>query len=238
MKPISQHQIERWITAPRFKVYLDATGGDYAQAMALYDWNVCISAVFFEVLGYTEVLLRNAIDARFEPQEHRNLAATTWLHDSNILTQKTREQVADAEERIRSQGKTPTRARVVASLSFGFWRALFNKQYKQLWITDLHKAFPNGNGERGQVAKLLAQLNPFRNRLAHHDAIIAESVSERHDDLLELARLIDADAARWIGSRSCVPTLLEWRPPLSGFKRALTRAGQTPRTVRFHLQAR
>ena len=74
LNSISQGEIDRWITPPRFRAFLDAAGNDRIQAMALYDWNICMSAVFFEALSYAEVTLRNAIDAQFVPlQRHRQL---------------------------------------------------------------------------------------------------------------------------------------------------------------------
>lgn len=232
---ISQGEIDRWITAPRFSAFLDATDGDQAQATALYDWNVCVSAVFFETLSYGEILLRNAIDAQFPPLRHDENAAESWLSGPAILSEKSLERVQDALENIERMKKTPTRARLVANLSFGFWKALFDKHYKDLWISNLHHAFPNGSGNRSEVAKLLARLNPFRNRIAHHEPIINASIEKRHDDLIGLMALIDPQAARWVGARSCVPDILAWRPPLRRRQRLLGRAGFPPRTVRFHV---
>jgi hypothetical protein len=234
LNSISQEEIDRWITAPRFRAFLQASEGDPAKAMALYDWNVCLSAIFFEVLSYSEILLRNAIDAQFTPINHGQTATESWLCDSSILSPKSLERVGEAIENIERARKEPTRARVVANLSFGFWRALLDKRYKQLWIESLHHAFPNGNGDRKQVASLLAKLNPFRNRLAHHEPIINASIEKHHEDLLELTRIIDADAADWVLARSCVPQILAWRPPLRGRKAVLARVGMTPRTTRFH----
>jgi hypothetical protein len=236
MKPISQPQMERWITAPRFQAYLDACNGDYDQAIALYDWNVCLSAVFFEALSYVEVLLRNAIDSQFQPVNHSAVGGT-WLHDPSLLRKRSREKVMDAEQFLMRERKTPTRARLVAKLTFGFWKALFDRPYDPLWRNHLYRAFPNGNGTRGEVAGLLSDLTPFRNRIAHHDTIINSAVQDRHDDLIELARLIDTDAARWVGARSCVGKILEWRPPLTPTKRFRASVGLPPRTVRFHSRA-
>ncbi|MGN6274849.1 MAG: hypothetical protein ACTHNP_02835 [Solirubrobacterales bacterium] len=232
---ISLEEIDRWITPPRFRAFLEAMDGDVAQATALYDWNTCISAVFFEVIGYTEVLLRNAIDAQFSPLHHDHPARESWLCDSEILTPKSLEKVSDAICAIERMKKEPTRARVVANLSFGFWRALLDRHYNQLWIDCLHRAFPNGTGSRKEVAGLMSRLNPFRNRLAHHEPIINASIEQRHVELIELARLVDADAAGWIAARSSVPAILAWRPPLDGGRRARARLGLTPRTIRFHV---
>jgi hypothetical protein len=235
LNSISRDEVDRWITPPRFHAFLEATNHDVAQATALYDWNTCISAAFFEVLSYTEVLLRNAIDAQFSPVGHDQLAKESWLCDPEILTPKSLEKVSDAIFSIESRKKEPTRARVVADLSFGFWRALLNRHYNQLWIDRLHRAFPNGSGSRSEVARLLSRLNPFRNRLAHHEPIINSSIEKRHGELIDLARLIDRDAAAWIEARSTVPGILAWRPPLDTRKRVLARIGLTPRTIRFHV---
>ena len=81
----------------------------------------------------------------------------------------------------------------------------------------------------------MADLNPFRNRLAHHEAIINADITARHQDLIALTNLIDADAAAWVEARSQVPEVLAWRPPLTGHRRALARIGLTPRAVRFHI---
>ena len=231
---ISRQEIERWITPPRFRAFHEEMGGDTAGAMALYDWNVCVSAVFFEAISYTEVLLRNAMDAQFSPLRHDEPARESWLCDAEVLRPKSLERVLEAVSKIEQEGKLPTRARVVANLSFGFWRALLDKQYKELWIGRFRHAFPNGSGDRKQVASLMARLNPFRNRLAHHEAIIDADIESRHDDLIELTRLIDASAATWVETRSQVPEVLAWRPPLSGHRRVLARVGLTPRTIRFH----
>lgn len=205
------------------------------QAIALYDWNICISAAFFEVISYTEVLLRNAIDAQFSPIHHHQPAREAWLFDAQILTPKSLEKVSDAVLNIERMNKEPTRARVVANLSFGFWRALLDKRYNQLWIDRLHRAFPNGSGSRKEVAGLLSRLNPFRNRIAHHEPIINASIGKRHEELIELVRLIDLDAAAWIEGRSSVPKLLEWRPPLSASRRTRALLGLAPRTIQFHV---
>jgi hypothetical protein len=46
----------------RFQRYLIAREGNHLDALALYEWNVKVSAAFLEILCHLEVLLRNAID--------------------------------------------------------------------------------------------------------------------------------------------------------------------------------
>lgn len=54
--------VEAWLSAPRFAVYLTATGGDRARALALYEWNAQLSAALLHDLAHLEVGLRNAYD--------------------------------------------------------------------------------------------------------------------------------------------------------------------------------
>jgi hypothetical protein len=208
MKP---PQASSWVTNPRFEPYLAETGGDHERAVALYAWNTRISAALFETIAHTEVLLRNAIDAQFPPIDHAEHYAKTWLM-TPVLSATSRARVEESAQRLVRQGTTPTRARVAANLSFGFWRALFDSHYHPLWMSHLHKAFPYGTGNRHQVAALTSRLLPFRNRIAHHETIISRPIQDRYDDLLELARIIDPEARTWIDGVSRVSETLTQRP--------------------------
>jgi hypothetical protein len=133
--------------------------------------------------------------------------------------------VNETIERVTAEHKTPTRGRVVAGLPFGFWRALFDRKYESLWVTHLHRAFPNGSGERRQISKMLSRLVPFRNRLAHHETIIGKSIERYHVEMLSLAELIDCDARVWIEGISRVDAVLTKRPtsPASPIRRRRSR---------------
>lgn len=201
-----------WITDVRFAPYLDETDGDHGRAVALYVWNARISAAMFETLHHVEVLLRNAIDAQFPPVDAAASPRDTWLEDASILNDRSRQRVRETTGRIRRERQTPTRGRVVAGLSFGFWRALFDRKNSALWVTHLHRAFPAGSGDRAEVAGLMSSLVPFRNRLAHHETIVRRLIKTHYDELLTLAGLIDPAARDWIESVSRVETTLREHP--------------------------
>jgi hypothetical protein len=205
-------QATRWITTPRFTPYLEEAAGDHDHAVALYVWNAQVSAAMLEALHHVEVLLRNAVDAMFAPMDAAAAPRDTWLEDPAILNDAARRRVRETIGRIAREGKTPTRGRVVAGLSFGFWRALFDKKYDGLWVSHLHHAFPAGAGDRAEVARLMSNLVPFRNRLAHHETIIGRPVARHYDEMLELARLIDPAARGWIDGISRVRSVLADRP--------------------------
>lgn len=205
-------QASRWLTDPRFAPYLRSTDGDHDAAVALYVWNARISSVMMETLHHVEVLLRNAIDAQFTPIDPSARPRDTWLEDASILNAASRKKVAETISRISREGKTPTRGRVVAGLSFGFWRALFDKKYSGLWVAHLHHAFPGGSGDRAQIAAVMSNLVPFRNRIAHHETIVHRPVQSHFDEMLQLATYIDGAAGEWIRSVSRFDAVLGDRP--------------------------
>jgi hypothetical protein len=206
-------QVATWVTPARFAPYLDEAARDHDAAVALYVWNARISAAVFETLHHVEVLLRNAVDARFAPVDPGASPRKTWLEDPAILNEASRKRVRETIGRISREQKTPTRGRVVAGLSFGFWRALFDKKNSQLWVSHLHRAFPSGTGDRAEVAALMSSLVPFRNRLAHHETIMRRPILGHYEEMLTLAGLIDPAASAWIRSVSRVEQLLAERPP-------------------------
>jgi hypothetical protein len=209
---VNSSQATTWLTDARFEPYLAEADGDHEHAVALYVWNTRVSAACFETLHHVEVLLRNTIDAQFAPVIAAAPPAETWLEDPKILNADSRKRVGETIARIRKDGKTATRGRVVAGLSFGFWRALFDRKYEGLWVTHLHRAFPSGTGSRHQAAALTSRLVPFRNRVAHHETIIRRPISNHYEEMLQLAEFIDPDARAWIDSVSRVSEILKQRP--------------------------
>ena len=209
MKP---EQAVKWLSEPRFRNFLNATDGEHDAAVPLYVWNADISAAFLGVLHHVEVLLRNGIDEQFPAsrtgQPISICRPEVWLTDPEILGNQGREKVNEAIGRLTSENRRPTRPRLVASLAFGFWTALFSGQYEALWRTTLLRAFPNGNGRRNQIRKSLTRVLHLRNQIAHHEAIFGRNLTKDYSVMLEVAGMIDADARDYIESISQVDGLL------------------------------
>ncbi len=205
-------QVANWLGEPRFRAYLETSGGEHEKAVALYNWNAKISAAFLEIIYHLEVLFRNSIDRQFEATDPDApltiLKPHPWLCDPAVLTVESREKVNEAIGRLQRERKPPTRDRVVASLSFGFWQALFSGVYEGLWRTTLSGAFPHGTGRRREVARLSGPILHFRNRIAHHEAIFSSDLQARYGQILALAEIIDPEAARYIEEISRVEKLL------------------------------
>ena len=209
---ISTAQAARWLTDARFAPYLAEADDNHDLALELYVWNARISSALFETLHHVEVLLRNAIDAQFVPADAGAAPRDTWLEDTAILTLESLQRIAETIRRIRRDGRRLTRGHVVAGLSFGFWRALFDKRYDRLWVSHLHRAFPHGSGDRAQIATTMSALVPFHNRIAHHETIILRPIQVHYNELLTLASWIDPAAAEWIVGAARVETVLSARP--------------------------
>lgn len=205
-------QVAKWLSEPRFRAYLAFCGGDHRRAVALYNWNAEISAAFLEVIYHLEVLMRNAIDHQFPESDPiaplSILTPNVWLCDPATLTEEGRERVNDAIKRLQREGRRPTRGRVISSLTFGFWQALFSGVYEDLWRATLWKAFPYGTGKRREIANLAGPILHFRNRIAHHESIFSSNLNEHHTRILKLAGIIDAEAEEYIASVSRVEKLL------------------------------
>ncbi|HET7417085.1 MAG TPA: Abi family protein [Solirubrobacterales bacterium] len=195
---------------------MHAREGRHLDAVALYEWNAQISAAFLEILCHVEVLLRNAIDRQFPITDGEAplsiLDAGVWLCDPATVTAESRGKVNEAIARLQRERKRPTRDRVIASLSFGFWQSLFSGAYEELWRKRLWRAFPNGSGRRREIANLTGPILHFRNRVAHHEPIFFSNLERHHARVLELASLIDEEAALYIAALSRVEQLLREKP--------------------------
>jgi len=94
-----------------------------------------------------------------------------WYLDRSVLGATALATVNSTRDRLHAEHGTESPGRVVAGLSFGFWRGLFDRKNEDLWIRCLHRAFPTGDGRRRSISAALSGLHPFRNRLAHHEPI-------------------------------------------------------------------
>lgn len=208
---MEEHQAQAWLSAARFEPFLVASDGDYERAIELYDWHAEIAAACFGMVHHFEVLVRNAIDGVLGDGQPQQPIKDTWLMDFDVLQPDGIKQVIVSVERLE-KGKGITRGRVVAGVSFGFWAGLFSNHYEELWRHQLRYAFPHGSIMRKNLTQRMRLLQRFRNRVAHHDCLLGQSIGDRAEDMLLIAGWIDPDAAAWLGERSRVHALLAARP--------------------------
>ncbi|MFJ4866183.1 hypothetical protein [Streptomyces sp. NPDC088748] len=214
LQPPASKAVIELISPDRLNPYLTACGGDPEAALALYRWNGDLAAAFFESLGHLEIMLRNALDARLvQRQQGRNRTAE-WYDDPSVrLSPKARADIAEAHRRARRDGVTTPRGKIIAELSFGFWRFLLVRQYRSTLWPDLAGAFPHApNRAITTVEDPVKRLHKFRNRIAHHEGIWHLPLAARRDDIQAVLGFIAPAAATWVAEASRIDDVLARRP--------------------------
>ena len=214
--------VETNLSAARLRHYLIAVGGDRTRAIALYEWNIAISAAFWESFSYFEVALRNTIDRQLSARHARLTRPGHWIFDDahelgrDALAPGKHQQpyrdVAEAIRRVRVNRKPLEAGQIVSEISFGFWHQLLSKRHLALW-PDIASGFPHApSRDQALIREPVARLRDLRNRIGHHHRIWALDISGRYDDMLTLAGYLNPAVRDWIAVKSRVPSLLADRP--------------------------
>lgn len=214
-KSIAADELARLISPDRLRPYGRATASP-DDAVNLYEWNMAISAAMFETVGAVEVILRNAFDRELRRRDVDRGGTGSW-YTAGWLDEKGARDVATARDRATKHGHAhELSGKVVAELSFGFWRFLVAKRYQTTAWPALQKAFPlhpQGPGApRVEVDDRVQRIHVLRNRIAHHEPIFLRNLQRDHDDLLALVGWMSVDAHSWVAGRSRVPAVLVLRP--------------------------
>jgi hypothetical protein len=195
------------ITPARLSSYLAASRGDLREALALYDWNTRAAAAVLSSTAMVEVIVRNALDLSLTRWADRRRGGIDWL-DAVSLDAQGEADVTKARDRATRRGRDPElHGKVVAELSFGFWRYLVASRYlTAVWIPGAHAAFPYGPADlrvrRSGVERRLHNLMIVRNRAAHHEPIHRRDLSRDFADAVTLVGWVHPEGAVWLRARS------------------------------------
>lgn len=200
--------LEKWVSPARLATYKDE-----ADPVATYFWNAELSAAFFELICHVEVLLRNAIHSQASAWATRSGGVTPWFDDPYYgISGRTAKNLADAK---RAAGPGASEDKVVAELSFGFWRYLLTNHYRTtLWprITRGFAGLPSWDRSPSYVSEPAVRINKFRNRVAHHEPIFRANTAQAFADLITLAEMVDPAAARTLWERQRIHDVMRRRP--------------------------
>jgi hypothetical protein len=177
---MKENLIEQFISQKRISSYTD---------MDEYITNLTFSKSSYIPLSVLEIALRNAIN-RFLSY----VVGEQWYEDTNFLTQDSIRKVEEAKRVLQSRRENPSKDKIIAELSFGFWVNLFKKPYdKKLRIKELKKIFPNlpnANEKLINREVLFRELNHirnFRNRVFHYEKVInKDNYNNVHDEIFEI----------------------------------------------------
>lgn len=205
--------LDGWFSSERMATY--ATHPD---PEAFYTWNTQLAAAYFEVIGHTEVLLRNAVSSALRPASNGD---PWYLNPRYQFSPRDREQIQKARETLNSKGRRETTGGVIAELSFGFWRYLLSRRHRaSVWVdlvpTLTH--YPHGT-DLARFAAPIEEVHKLRNRVAHLEPLVDANISREkqkldgYDAALDtVSRWIDPDAAEWIAGVSRIATIRAQRP--------------------------
>lgn len=226
--------IEQWLGAPRFQRYVDVCNGDRAQALKLYEWNVALGQALMRDISHFEIALRNAYN---ETMESRWPGKSHWLLDPDSpavtpiwrirkdrsglkrgtdVNYQNRRAVDGAIRKCGGNSATP--GKVMAELSFGFWRQLTSASHeKSVWVPFLHHAYP-AKTDRASVDQVIGTINTVRNRIAHHEPIFdrprnpEQEPGQLHPALMRVLSMINPEVAEHLGPTSTVQAVLAQKP--------------------------
>lgn len=121
--------------------------------------------------------------------EYSKLSQAQKNELENLAYPKGRPKNTSHERRAKDRRRhiKVTEGKVVAELTFHFWKRLFGAEYEQtLWRTSLKKIFPNKKITRSQIAIQLEHIYQARNRLAHHEPVL----HKRYEDTIAAIEFI------------------------------------------------
>lgn len=206
------------ISAPRFATYLQATGNDRARALALYEWNLDLSAAFIVPLQVCEVAVRNGVAEAIE-----KVHGATWPWSNGFLRSLPRPRRAfdySPESDLRGvAGRQPTTGKVVAELKFAFWEAIFTAgQDSRIWNAHFATSFPGAPAAmtvaaaRAKAHGDLWTIRKLRNRIAHHEPIFSRNTAADYAMVRELIEWRSPTAAAWVDGKQAVLGLIPNKP--------------------------
>jgi hypothetical protein len=216
-------QLVTSFSRPRLSRYLTDSDGDQDMAIKLYLWNARIAKAFLFPLHVAEVTLRNAVHASMSAR----YGGPNWMMPNAAgpiypyLHTRTQDAIVKAISRLTRVGfPAPTADDVIGSLSFDFWSNLF--RHPSLWAPPpqpgavwlLRDVFPNLPARHGKpdVQQLVARINKFRNRVAHHEPIYGEKHREILDAVLTLIGYRSPATADWAKQHSTVMEVIRTPP--------------------------
>jgi hypothetical protein len=108
--------------------------------------------------------------------------------------------VQEALTNLARDGKAPTPSGVIAALTFSFWTAVLGPAHETLWQTDLHRIGRREDGKGLQRKAFSGPLTPIRilrNRVAHHEPILAWNLPQHHAAMVRIIGWLSLSAAIW-----------------------------------------
>lgn len=212
-------KVRATVTAARMSTYDNAVAAGQARirrALKLYMWNAEVAGAFLLPLHLCEVAVRNAVADAIAAQYGSNWPWVTAFQ-SSLLSPSTgynpRGDLAKARYGTTSTGK------VIPEVKFVFWQRLFTSRYDNaIWNHQLMAVLPGANAAAGvpavrtRVFNDLDRIRLLRNRIAHHEPIIARNLAADLAAIIDLVQLRCAPTTQLLTATERVTSILSLRP--------------------------
>ena len=213
---IQLNNIPNVLSQPRFATYLQHCNNDRDKALALYQWNIELSAAFVVPLHLLEIALRNAV-----VESLTNVYTSNWPWDQNFILSLPSSGGYKPRQNLLSVARmpNPTMGKVVAELKFVFWEKMFTARHDtRIWDTQLLACFPNAPDNlnvvqlRTRIFNDINTIRSLRNRIAHHEPIFYRNAQDDYDKIFELISWRDIVTADWMNNIQSVTRFIAERP--------------------------
>ena len=215
--PLTQEELKNLphvISEPRFETYLRARGNDRAVALALYRWNLEVSAAFIGSLHLCEIAVRNGIADAIEAVHGSN-----WPWNEGFIRSlpSPSGKSYNAKRNLQSCARHhQTTGKVIADLKFVFWEKMLTSRFQRpIWQHHFSNVFTGYDGAldlsgaRAACRDDLEEIRLFRNRIAHHEPIFARNLQDDLDRIIRLVRWRNPSAAEWLIKIETITPLIE-----------------------------
>lgn len=223
------------LSGARLEPYLTAASGDIERAADLYLWINEVSGALHSQLAFVELAVRNAVDPPLRAWNFAQGFGEDWTaqgQTADPLYRLVGKGLTDARTRAAKEARLrradhPRYASpvnhddIVAQLMFGSWVAIIHPvsgspaAQRQLWQASTGAAFPFAKpGEQGRhgLGRQLDALRRLRNRVAHHDNLLAVNITHRQNGMLSVLAQIDPELASLAAGRSALRRLAREDP--------------------------
>lgn len=192
---INSDKLEMLISKERLDKYRTAFANKICnKPIKLYKWNIRLSESFYPLLHTLEIGFRNAINNSIIMQ----YGDKDWLKNGSILEGKEKKTVKNVlHDKFIKKRKEYKAGKLVAELNFGFWTALLDSRYEQLWRKLIKSTFPgmmNNERNTSNVRARYHKIRKFRNRIMHYEPVWHMSyLKQMHDEIIEAIKWVSPD---------------------------------------------
>jgi len=201
------------ISQSRFATYLIASGHNEIRALRLYLWNAQLGEAFHTPIQAVEVGLRNSVNNALAKEFTHNWWECADLFQ--LLDEERKGDLSTVFRRIRNRGLELCTDQVVAGLSLGFWVGMLDGRYNPaIWSRHLRVSFPHlpiGRA-RQSLSVEASKVARLRNRISHHEPLIARNISEDFATVMRLLEWICPSKTAWVRPYCRVPLVLRQKP--------------------------